>query len=82
MVYQSHLALLKEIDRKREEMVSVARETGFTSEETIQCSQDLDTLIYQYQTLCRETEIQRQKGKFLFRQMILMSKKQYTLALA
>lgn len=81
-MYQSQLALLKEIDRKREEMVSVAQQTGFTSEETVRCSQELDKLIYEYQTLCRETEIQRQRGKLLFRQMILLTKKQYVLAYA
>ncbi|WLR53708.1 aspartyl-phosphate phosphatase Spo0E family protein [Mesobacillus subterraneus] len=79
-MYQSKNALLKEIDRARELMVAVAMESGYTSEETIYRSQELDRLIYEYQTLCKETEIQRQKGKVLFRQMILMTKKQYILA--
>lgn len=79
-VYQSKNALLKEIDRVRELMVAVALETGYTSEETIRRSQELDSLIYEYQTLCRETELQRQKTKVLFRQMILLTKKQYVLS--
>jgi stage 0 sporulation regulatory protein len=79
-VYQSQNALLKEIDRARELMVAAAMESGYTSEETIYRSQELDRLIYEYQTLCKETEIQRQKAKVLFRQMILLTKKQYILA--
>ena len=78
-MYQSQMALLKEINRIRERMVTSASETGYTSEETIRCSQDLDRLIFEYQTLCKEAEIQRQRGKLLFRQMILLSKKQYVL---
>jgi stage 0 sporulation regulatory protein len=81
-VCQSQIALIKEIDRKRKQMVSLAKETGFTSEETVCCSQELDRLIYEYQTLCRETEIQKKRGKLLFRQMILLTKKQYVLAYA
>ncbi|MBT2683614.1 aspartyl-phosphate phosphatase Spo0E family protein [Bacillus sp. ISL-37] len=79
-MYQSQNALLKEIDRARNLMVAAAMESGFTSEETIYRSQELDRLIYEYQTLCKETEIQRQKAKILFRQMILLTKKQYILA--
>lgn len=41
--------LLDQINRKREEMISVANSTGFTSEETIECSQELDELINIYQ---------------------------------
>jgi stage 0 sporulation regulatory protein len=78
-VYHSKNALLKEIDRVRELMVASARETGYTSEETIYRSQELDRLIYEYQALCKETELQRQKAKVLFRHMILMTKKQYIL---
>ncbi|GAM13739.1 aspartyl-phosphate phosphatase Spo0E family protein [Mesobacillus selenatarsenatis] len=79
-MYHSQNTLLKEIDRARELMVAAAMESGYTSEETIFRSQELDRLIYEYQTLCKETEIQRQKAKVLFRQMILLTKKQYILA--
>ncbi|MFD1735530.1 aspartyl-phosphate phosphatase Spo0E family protein [Bacillus salitolerans] len=41
--------LLEEINRKREMMISTAFATGFTSEDTIKCSQELDELINQYQ---------------------------------
>ncbi len=79
-MYQSQIALLKEIDRVRELMVASALETGYTSAETVRRSQELDTLIYEYQALCRETELQRQKTRILFRQMILLTKKQYILS--
>lgn len=38
-----------QIKIKREEMIAVARKTGFTSEETLQISQELDKLINEYQ---------------------------------
>jgi len=57
--------LLKEIDRVRELMVASALETGYTSAETVRRSQELDTLIYEYQALCRETELQRKKTRIL-----------------
>jgi stage 0 sporulation regulatory protein len=79
-VYQSQNALLKEIDRIRELMVASALETGYTSAETVRRSQELDNLIYEYQSVCRETELQRKKTKILFRQMILLTKKQYILS--
>jgi stage 0 sporulation regulatory protein len=79
-VYQSQIALLKEIDRVRGLMVAAARETGYTSEETIRRSQELDRLIYEYQSYCKESELQRQRAKILFRQIILLTKKQYVLA--
>ncbi|WP_257391799.1 aspartyl-phosphate phosphatase Spo0E family protein [Mesobacillus jeotgali] len=79
-MYQSQNALLKEIDRVRELMMAAALETGYTSAETVRRSQELDTLIYEYQALCRETELQRQRTRILFRQMILLTKKQYILS--
>jgi stage 0 sporulation regulatory protein len=79
-VYQSQIALLKEIDRVRELMLAAAMETGYTSAETVRRSQELDNLIYEYQALSRETELQRQRTRILFRQMILLTKKQYILS--
>lgn len=79
-MYQSQNALLKEIDRVRELMMTAAIETGYTSDETVRRSQELDRLIYEYQTLSIETELQRKKAKVLFRQIILLTKKQYVLS--
>ncbi|WP_374702872.1 aspartyl-phosphate phosphatase Spo0E family protein [Bacillus sp. T33-2] len=45
----SDQALLEEIQKKREKMIHLAQKTGFTSEETIRCSHELDQLIYEYQ---------------------------------
>jgi hypothetical protein len=42
--------LLVQIQIKREEMFACARKNGFNSEETLACSQELDKLIYEYQT--------------------------------
>jgi hypothetical protein len=50
--------LLKEIDEKREIMISTALATGFTSKETVTCSQELDVLINRYQE-----QISRDKKK-------------------
>jgi stage 0 sporulation regulatory protein len=36
------------IEEKRQQMVELALTHGFTAEETIQCSQELDELINQY----------------------------------
>lgn len=79
-MYHLQNALLREIDRVRKLMMAAALETGYTSDETVRRSQELDLLIFEYQTLCKETEMQRLKTKVLFRQMILMTKKQYILS--
>nr|WP_269151542.1 aspartyl-phosphate phosphatase Spo0E family protein [Sutcliffiella horikoshii] len=42
------LLLIKE---KRDNMIAIANKTGYISEQTVKCSQDLDKLIYQYQEM-------------------------------
>lgn len=42
-------SLLTEIQSKRENMIECAMQTGYTSEDTIRHSQELDHLIYQFQ---------------------------------
>ena len=37
--------ILEEIEHKRKEMISAAKETGFLSEQTISASQELDKLL-------------------------------------
>ncbi|RSD28308.1 aspartyl-phosphate phosphatase Spo0E family protein [Mesobacillus subterraneus] len=61
-------------------MVESAQVSGFTSDETVRCSQELDRLIYEYQCLCKEKELQRVRTKVIFRQMLLLAKKQYILS--
>ncbi len=57
--------LLDEINKKREEMITIANSTGFTSNETIECSQELDELINIYQRA--ETA---ERNHSLFRQFL------------
>lgn len=76
---QSRIALLKEIDCMRKLMIATAKETGYTSEATIRCSQELDRLIFDFQTMNKEPELQGIKGTLFFRQMILFTKKNYVL---
>ncbi|MFL6559440.1 MAG: aspartyl-phosphate phosphatase Spo0E family protein [Bacillus sp. (in: firmicutes)] len=39
------LLLLKRIDRKRQDMVEIAFNTGINSQKTLKCSQELDILL-------------------------------------
>ncbi|HWO96767.1 MAG TPA: aspartyl-phosphate phosphatase Spo0E family protein [Bacillus sp. (in: firmicutes)] len=57
-------SLLIEIVQKRQEMMIIAEEKGFTSTETIKCSQELDELLNIYQQLLAKKE--KQKGFFSF----------------
>ncbi|WP_223700987.1 aspartyl-phosphate phosphatase Spo0E family protein [Sutcliffiella deserti] len=43
--------LLLRIKEKRHMMMIIANRTGYISQQTIKCSQDLDKLIYEYQKL-------------------------------
>lgn len=65
--YEKHSkaeTLLIEIVQKRQEMMEIAEEKGFTSIETIKCSQELDELLNIYQQLIAKKE--KQKGFFHF----------------
>ncbi|MFC3883321.1 Spo0E family sporulation regulatory protein-aspartic acid phosphatase [Bacillus songklensis] len=57
-------ALLIEIVQKRQKMMMLAEEKGFTSMETIECSQELDELLNIYQQLLTKKE--KRKGFFSF----------------
>ncbi|WP_226668463.1 aspartyl-phosphate phosphatase Spo0E family protein [Metabacillus litoralis] len=46
--------LLDAIDDKRQEMIETANREGYTSETAVNCSQDLDLLINEYQLLLIE----------------------------
>lgn len=41
--------MLFSIENKRKEMISFGKKTGLTSRETLNCSMELDKLIYSYQ---------------------------------
>jgi hypothetical protein len=50
--YVDQLLLL--IKEKRDSLIAVANQTGYISEQTVKCSQDLDKLIYKYQEMIFE----------------------------
>jgi stage 0 sporulation regulatory protein len=47
--YVENLLIL--IKEKRDSMIVLANKTGYISDQTIKCSQDLDKLIYEYQKM-------------------------------
>lgn len=73
---QSQTAMLNAIDKMRDKMIAAARETGFNSEETMYCSQELDKLIYEYQTACQAFKIRRGKDGLLFQKAVFLTKKE------
>jgi len=47
----------EQIRRKREQMIEIARQYGFTNEKTLKSSQELDKLLNKYQRFFRITKI-------------------------
>lgn len=68
----SHAEMIEEIKAKRELMINSANELGFTSEETIKYSQELDELINRYQKACEQSSRSNEEVKFAFKQMIMI----------
>ncbi|WP_223881841.1 aspartyl-phosphate phosphatase Spo0E family protein [Niallia endozanthoxylica] len=68
--------ILAEIQKKREKMISLAQEKGLTNNDTIKCSQELDQLIFQYQSSFRKNRRQRGelKRKRNVKYMLLLPK--------
>ncbi|MCA1029421.1 aspartyl-phosphate phosphatase Spo0E family protein [Bacillus timonensis] len=62
--------LLQQIDEKREEMIQIGMKTGYTSDKTVSCSQELDQLLNQYQRELYKREVGRKKVSY-FKQVIL-----------
>lgn len=62
--------LLVQIQTKKEEMFDRAQKTGFNSIETINCSQELDKLIYEYQLSMQKPRIDKTKDKIQFRNLL------------
>ncbi|PGT87844.1 aspartyl-phosphate phosphatase Spo0E family protein [Bacillus sp. AFS040349] len=48
--------LLETINIKRKEMIETANKEGYTSELAVQCSQDLDLLLNEYQQILHRRE--------------------------
>lgn len=63
--------IMEEIQRKRELMIDCAQRHGFTNELTIQCSQELDILINEYQRTFQNSQ-QEQTLKIPRKKMMLI----------
>ena len=61
--------LLIQIQKKREEMIACALNTGYTSKETLYCSHELDQLIYLYQSSGQKILREKPMVKNQFRQL-------------
>jgi len=68
----SQSEMIEEIKVKRELMINSANKLGFTSEETIKYSQELDELINMYQKSIGQASRPNEEVKFHFKQMIMI----------
>jgi len=64
--------MIEEIKVKRELMINSANSLGFTSEETIKYSQELDELINQYQKVVGQDNRKNEEIRFAFKEMIMI----------
>lgn len=64
--------MIEEIKAKRELMINCANTRGFTSEETIKYSQELDELINKYQKIMGQAPRPNEEVKFAFQQMVMI----------
>ncbi len=64
--------MIEAIKAKRERMIICANTLGYTSEETIQYSQELDESINEYHKLMGQTARPAEEVKFAFNQMIMV----------
>lgn len=64
--------MIEEIKVKRELMINSANKLGFTSEETIKYSQELDELINKYHRTVGQASRANEEVKFAFKQMIMI----------
>jgi stage 0 sporulation regulatory protein len=64
--------MLDAIKVKRAMMINCANKKGFTSEETIKYSQELDVLINEYQKASQQLPRPKEEVKFAFNQMIMI----------
>jgi stage 0 sporulation regulatory protein len=74
-LFDSKKSMLIEIQKKRELMIDLAQTKGISNDATIQCSQELDQLIYKYQTFFYEKKRTIDDGKRMINYVIYPSKK-------
>lgn len=64
--------MIEEIKAKRALMINSANKHGFTSEETIKYSQELDELINKYQKIMGQASGPNEEVKFAFHHMTMI----------
>ncbi|WP_042455906.1 aspartyl-phosphate phosphatase Spo0E family protein [Neobacillus dielmonensis] len=64
--------MIEEIKAKRELMIRSANTLGYTSDETVRYSQELDELINQYQRIMGQAPRPNDEVKIAFKQMIMI----------
>lgn len=64
--------ILDEIQKKRKKMIDTANEKGFTSDDTVKYSQELDQLIYEYQCLTKKLNSKDIEIKIAFKHMMMI----------
>ncbi|MFJ5713519.1 aspartyl-phosphate phosphatase Spo0E family protein [Neobacillus sp. NPDC093127] len=69
---KSQSEMIEEIKVKRELMINSATTFGYTSEETIKFSQELDELINKYQRFMGQASRPNEEVKIAFKQMIMV----------
>ncbi|WP_246234694.1 aspartyl-phosphate phosphatase Spo0E family protein [Bacillus aquiflavi] len=66
--------MMDEIQRKRERMIDSAEKYGYTSDDTIKCSEELDELIYKYQCTFQKRH-HEEEVKVIFQKMVMIYEK-------
>lgn len=64
--------MIEEIKIKRELMIKSANSHGFTSDETIKYSQELDELINEYHRMMGQPSRPCEEVKFVFKQAVMI----------
>ncbi len=69
---QNSSEMLATIQQMREKMIESAQANGLGGEETIQCSQQLDKLIFEYQCLSQEKKKSKKEIKITRKQAMFI----------
>lgn len=69
---QNSREMLDTIQQMREKMIESAKAYGLDGEETIECSQELDKLIFEYQCLSKETRKIKKESNTVRKQPMFM----------
>ncbi|WP_462409065.1 aspartyl-phosphate phosphatase Spo0E family protein [Neobacillus sp. Marseille-QA0830] len=68
----NQIDMIEEIKAKREIMINCANTLGYTSEETVKYSQELDELINRYHKMMGQAPRTNDEVKIAFKQMIMI----------